>query len=322
MNSKRLIYILFALLILMVASPFATKAHAQAPLKMLTGEPSGTYFDMAAQLLTLCKTTQVVAVEPSSGSVANVDAVFTDNTAAFSITQIEALYALKVDPSVVQVLFSLHPEQVHLIVSTTPRKIPTGRFSKLIGGGDPLVINSSSDVMRFKIGAWGGSVVTSGILNEKLELASEIIEFDTSDGALAALQKNHIDAVIYVAGTGNKLVAGLDMGSFRLIPFSDADISKLTTMFSKDRLTYTRLRVRDLPTISTQSVVIMRAPKKGAIFDTAKDLQNCFYEKLETLQSTPNLRANWAFVKKPGDEGYVTPKWKVWSPGAVVAKTK
>jgi len=323
MNSKRLIFALFAALMLFVASPFIKTAHAQSALKMLTGEPSGTYFDMASQLLPMCKTSQTISVSPSSGSVANVDAVFTDNTAAFSITQIEALYALKVDPSVVQVLFSLHPEQVHLIVSTTPRKVSTGRLSKLIGGGDPLVINSSSDLAELKIGAWGGSLVTAGIINEKLDLAANIIEFDTSDGALAALRKNEIDAIIYVAGVGNKLVAGLSMADYRLLPFSDADVSKLSSMFAKDQLTYTRLRVRGLPTISTQSVVIMRVPKKGAIMNTAKELQSCFYEKLESLQSTPGVRSNWAFVKKPGDEGYVAPKWKVWSPEpTVVAKQK
>ena len=61
----------------------------------------------------------------------------------------------------------------------------------------------------------------------------------------------------------------------------------------------------------------------GVLFEAnAKALQSCFMDRLDDIQATPMVRSNWAFVKKPGDTGYVVPKWQVWSPTSTSIKTK
>lgn len=298
-----------------IASMLALSAHANN-IVMSTGAKDGTYFDMAVQLLRACPPKEAITIVTSNGSIDNIDAVFHNNTAMFGISQIDALYAEKVDPDVVQVLFALHPEQVHIIVSTEPRKVPTGMFSKLVGGGNPLTLNSSSDLAKLNIGSWGGSIVTTSILNDKLGWNANIVDTGNADNALNGLLANKLDAIIYVAGTGNKFIADLPMDKFKFLPVNDSDASKLSGMFSKDNITYTNLKVRGLPTVSAQSVVITKVNKKGQVSDIAKDLQSCFYAKLDDIQTTPKVRVNWDQVKKPGEDGYVTPKWKVWSPAA------
>ncbi len=176
-----------------------TPTHAQdVSMGMVTGGPTGTYYQFGLNLKQLVETMGIsLNVANSKGSVENIYAVYKRPKTQMGIVQSDVLAfvaQVQTDPVLKQIakkikmIFPLYNEEIHLL-----------------GRGD---IEGFDDLAGRKvaIGKEGsGTYLTTKLLFEVSEIRpAEMVPLGT-ERALAALKAGHIDAMFYVAGFPVKL---------------------------------------------------------------------------------------------------------------------
>lgn len=293
-------------------------AQATPPAIFATGPAGGTYNQMATELIRSCQSTTATkwGVVASGGSEDNVDCIL-NNRCNMSIVQADVLSVLAKDSKVVRVFQALHPEEVHLLTLTVPKK--AGGVMGI--GAKPVPLNESFDLEGMKVAAWGGSVITANIINERASVGFVVVEYADQKSALAALSKREVDAILAVGGSRVKWIEQLDM-TYKLIPFSDDHVKSLSRVYDLASVSYRNLRQNSVKTISVPAVIITRNYTTGNVFTMLANLKACFADKRLDIESTASNHAKWSDVKLPGSEGYVEPKWPMWEAGPVKAVKK
>jgi len=228
----------------------AVDAGSAATMNLMTGREKGTYYQFGLNLQQLVKSRGIeLGVQPSTGSIENLYAVFKRPNTQLGIVQSDVLaFVSKVqsNPTLVRIaqktkmVFPLYNEEVHLL-----GKADIADFDALQG-------------RRVAVGEEGsGSYLTARLLFEVSGVKpSEMVAIGT-DEALAQIKAGRIDAMFYVAGFPVKLFSeGVAEGDrLALIPITNR---KLLEFYQPARIpakTYA-WQPGDVDTLAVKAVLV------------------------------------------------------------------
>lgn len=217
---------------------------------IMTGKPSGTYIRFGQDIARLASHFDLhLKVEPSAGSLDNVEAVLRRPNTPLGIVQSDVLdfvatFAddedLRRTAAAMRMVFPLYSEEVHLLARP--------------GIGSLADLNGK----RVAVGApTSGTLLTATLMlaSAGIEPAEEV-EIDTTE-ALTALREQQIDAMFYVAGRPAKLftseVTAAD--GFHLVPITDPLVHQLYQSTSIPAGTYP-WQTADVPTVAVRAVLM------------------------------------------------------------------
>lgn len=270
-------------------------AMAQTQLKVSTGGPTGTYSRMFKEFQSVCKD-QIMQIEaPSKGSVENMDRLLGNEVNA-AIVQTDVLFfrARNEDLSGVKTLFSLYPEEVHVITASVS---PIQEGGTLGIGKKPIQLNRVEDLAGRNVAAWGGSIVTAQVIRLQSEINFGVTEVADFKAAKAALDAGQVAAIIMVGGQPMDDVKALT-NSYKLLTFSEASMGKLKSVYVPAKLNYSGMGQggSGIATIATEALYVTRSYKTPKFVESLGALRGCFKANLAELQETTGMHKKWAAV--------------------------
>lgn len=286
---------------------FSSGVYAQTQLKVSTGGPTGTYSKMFKEFAGVCKD-QIMQIEvPSTGSVQNMDRILGNEVNA-AIVQTDVLFfrARNEDLGGIKTLFSLHPEEVH-VVTLAVSAIKEGGVAGF--GSKPIQLNTVNDLAGRPVAAWGGSVVTAQVIRLQAEINYTVVEVADFKLAKSKLDSGEVAAIIMVGGQPMDDVKALP-NSYKLMSFNDATIGKLKSVYVPAKLNYSGMGQggSGVNTIATEALFVTRAYKTQKYVESLTALRKCFTEQVDVLAETTGTHKKWASVKADN-----TGKWAYYS---------
>lgn len=279
--------------LLATAVALALPADAQQ-FVVSTGAAGNTYDSMFQQFAAACLSEvglPMVAL-PSAGSMENIDRLI-NNEVTGAIVQADVLsYRSRLDDlGQVRALFALHPEEVHLLALSEPRK--EGGLAGL--GGRTVPLNTLADLRGRKVGAWGGSWITAQVMRLQAEVAFALEEFADQAAALKALNDRKVDALLSVGGSPQPWLQKLDR-RYRLMAVGDAEAVALKSVYRPARLSYANLGQTGVATVATDALLVTRQYRTPAMSAMLARVRSCFRLRLPELQEKPGNHAKWQAV--------------------------
>lgn len=275
-------------------------------LKVATGSATGTYHRMFTEFQGVCKD-QIMQIEvPSKGSVDNMDKILGNEVNA-AIVQTDVLFyrARNEDLGGIKTLFSLYPEEVHVVTaSVSPIKV--GGYLGM--GAKPLQLNSVADLAGQRIAAWGGSIVTAQVIRLQSEINFTVAEVADFKDAMAALNAGQVAAIIMVGGQPMSDIKSLN-NAYKLLAFPEATIGKLKSVYVPAKLNYSGMGQggSGIQSIATESLFVTRSYKTDKYVSALRDLRQCFTKNLPSLQETTGFHKKWSAVSSDN-----TGKWSFY----------
>lgn len=277
----------------LVGLTLAAAAAAQS-FAVSTGPAGNTYDTLFQQFTAQCQGEVGVPFvgKTSAGSMDNIDRL-SNNEVTASISQTDVLtYRSKLeDMGQIRVLFLLHPEEVHVLVLSEPRK--EGGLAGL--GGKPVVFDTFSNLRGRRIGAWGGSLITAQVLRLQSEVAFTLVEFADQPTALKALADKSVDALLSVGGSPQAWLQKLDR-RYKLVTFNDQEATALKSVYRPARVTYPNLGQTGLVTVATDAVLATRQYRTPAMLQMLGRVRECFRAHLAELQEKPGNHTKWQAI--------------------------
>lgn len=285
-------YSLIALAVLASAS-FAVSAQTQ--LKVSTGSPTGNYSKMFKEFQTICKD-QITQVEVNSkGSIENVDRLLGNEVNA-AIVQTDVLFSRQQgeDMSGVKTLFSLYPEEVHVIA---PVVSPITEGGTLGIGKKPIQLQRVEDLANRAIATWGGSTVTARVIKNQTDIPYSVTEVADFKAAKAALDAGQVAAILMVGGQQMDDVKVLP-NTYKLLPFGEVLIGKLKQVYVPAKLNYSNLGAggSGVQTVATEALFVTRSYKTPKYVESLAALRGCFVANLPAMQETTGFHRKWQAV--------------------------
>jgi len=295
----------------------STSAMAQTQLKVATGGPTGTYHRMFVEFQGMCKD-QIMQIEvPSKGSVDNMDKLLGNEVNA-AIVQTDVLFyrARNEDLGSIKTLFSMYPEEVHVITSAVSPIKTSGALGLGIIGSKPLQFNTVNDLAGQSVAAWGGSIVTAQVIRLQSEVAFTVVEVADFKAAKAALDAGKVAAIVMVGGQPMADVQTLT-NAYKLLAFPEATMGKLKSVYVSAKLNYSGMGQggSGVQSIATESLFVTRAYKTAKYVESLAALRGCFQASLPEMQETTGFHKKWSAVKAEN-----TGKWSFYELPAMAAK--
>lgn len=197
---KRPVWAMLRIACLSIMAGGSTPVAAAEPVGMVTGSPTGTYFQFGRDMKEMAaREGLAIEVKESSGSLKNIERINSDENAAFGIVQSDVLGYLKRDSALNQalakrlrVVFPFYLEEVHILAR---REIK-----------GPRDLNGK----RVAIGEDGsGTWLTAKNLFKVLGIVPAREETLKTEEAELKLLAGDLDALFYVAGKPVKAFAPL-----------------------------------------------------------------------------------------------------------------
>lgn len=289
---------------------FSTGAFAQTQLKVATGSPTGTYHRMFTEFQNVCKN-EIMQIEvPSTGAVDNMDKLLGNEVNA-AIVQTDVLFyrARNEDLSNVKTLFSLYPEEVHVITPSVSPIKTEGALGISMLGSKPLQFKSVNDLAGQAVAAWGGSIVTAQVIRLQSEINFSVVEVPNFKAAMAALNAGKVAAVLMVGGQPMDDIKALT-NAYKLLPFPEATIGKLKSVYIPAKLNYSGMGQNGsgVQSIATESLFVTYTYKTPKMVESLAALRGCFTDSLPALQETTGTHKKWKSVN-PDTQG----KWSYYT---------
>lgn len=291
-------------------------AVAQTQLKVATGGPTGTYSRMFKEFQQTCKD-QIMQIEvPTKGSVENMDKLLGNEVNA-AIVQTDVLFyrARNEDLGGVKTLFSLYPEEVHVIAPTVS---PIKEGGVMGVGAKPVQFNTVNDLAGRTIAAWGGTIVTAQVIRLQAEVNFQIAEVPDFKAAKAALDAGQVAAIFMVGGQPMADVQALN-NAYKLLTFPEATMGKLKSVYVPAKLNYSGMGQggSGVQTIATEALFVTRSYKTPKYVESLAALRGCFKDNVAELQETTGMHKKWSAVNADN-----TGKWSYYELPAVKSSKK
>lgn len=271
---------------------------------------------MFSEFQQACKN-EIMQIEVlSTGSVDNMDKLLGNEVNA-AIVQTDVLFyrARNEDLSSVKTLFTLYPEEVHVIAPTVSPIKTAGALGFGIIGAKPLQFNSVNDLAGQSVAAWGGSIVTAQVIRLQSEINFKVVEVPDYKAAMAALNAGQVAAVIMVGGQPLDDIKALT-NAYKLLPFPDATMGKLKSVYTPAKLNYSGMGQggSGVQSIATEALFVTYTYKTPKMVESLAALRGCFNGSVPTLQETTGTHKKWKSVKTD-NQG----KWAYYTLPAVAA---
>jgi len=285
MKSKIFAFLLFVLSVLTFS------AHAQQ-LKVATGSPKGTYSIMFKELNSKCSTEITLLETPTNGSNDNID-LLVGNQVNAAFTQTDVLYfrARTEDLGNVKTLIALHPEEVHIIAMSKPL-VEGGTLGF---GAKTITFNTINDLSGRPVGAAGGSYTTAQVVRLQSEIPFNVVQFDSNDIMMKALESGAIRAAIMVGGAPMPAVSALT-SAYKLLSIPEAIQKKLQGVYRPARVSYSKMNAAGVSTVATDALFVTREYKTPKMVDSLGRFRKCALEKVEELKETTGTHPKWQAV--------------------------
>jgi TRAP-type uncharacterized transport system substrate-binding protein len=278
---------LFAAAAMLAAT--AMPAVAQTTLKVATGSAKGTYSAMFKEVYQVCGSEVGMVEIASTGSQENItNLVGNQVNAAF--VQSDVLYwrARTEELGNVKTLLALHPEQIHFVA-----KAGTKVGGKMGFGGSAL--ENIGQLAELKVGAAGGSSITSQVIRVQSEIPYSTVIYDNNDLALKALAEGKVDAVLLVGGAPLGSVASLG-ADYKLLSIPAGAVEKLKGVYRPARLNYPKMGAAGVTTVSTDALFVTREYKTEKMVQSLARFRACASAKVEELKETTGTHPAWQAV--------------------------
>lgn len=221
-----------------------------AEAAIMTGKPTGTYIRFGQDIARVAEHFGLrLVVQPSAGSLENVEAVLKRPSTPFAIVQSDVLdfiatFAddkdLKRTAAAMRMIFPLYTEEVHLLA-----RPGIDRLADLTG-------------KRVAVGAPdSGTLLTATLMLASAGVdAEDEVRIDT-DEALAAMREGQVDAMFYVAGRPARLFASdvTEADGFHLVPITDPEVRRLYQPSTIPAGTYPWQKA-EVPTVAVRAVLM------------------------------------------------------------------
>jgi hypothetical protein len=238
---------ILVLFLLGVGADVAPATGAEATI--MTGKPTGTYIRFGHDVARLAKEFSVdLAVQPSAGSLENVEAVLRRLRTPFGIVQSDVLdfvASFSDDPelrqtkNMMRMIFPLYNEEVHILA---------GPGIKTLADldGRPVAVGAPNS----------GTLLTATLLLASAGVRIQEVQIDT-DEALAALRQGQVDAMFYVAGRPARLFVEdvTEADGFHLVPVTEPAVLDLYARSLIPAGTY-RWQREEVPTVTVRAVLM------------------------------------------------------------------
>lgn len=303
-----------ALVCLMFA--ISAAASAQTQLKVATGGVTGTYHRMFTEFQQACKD-QIMQIEvPSKGSVDNMDKLLGNEVNA-AIVQTDVLFfrARNEDLGGVKTLFSLYPEEVHVITSAVSPIMEGGTLGM---GKKPAQFTTVNDLQNRAVAAWGGSIVTAQVIRLQSEISFTVVEVADFKAAKAALDAGQVAAFVMVGGQPMDDVKALP-SAYKLLSFPEAVTAKLKSVYIPAKLNYSGMGQggSGIQSIATEALFVTRAYKTEKYVQSLGALRGCFKANVDVMAETVGFHKKWSAVNVD-NQG----KWSYYQLPEVAVTTK
>lgn len=272
--------LLFALL---TAAFFVPTVFAQNQIVVADDSSSGTYKKMLGEIIGVCSTDEFNIVEAKGiegGAPGNLEALV-NNKAQAAFLHSDVFFAnAQADPTYnrYQALLALYPEPIH-VLALRESKSKSGVLSL-----SKQEFNTLADARGFKVGAAGGGVFTSRILQGQGEGGFTVIPYNTGGEVIAALEKGDIAIAIFVGAAPLPNIEKLDKRAFKLLPIGESIASRVQGVYRPVTINYAGMTNGPLKTLAPLATLMTRkfsTPEKVAI---QRHLRSCFYANLPKLQ--------------------------------------
>lgn len=297
----------FLALAMLAAASFlmSPPANAQATLKVATGSPKGTYSAMFKEIYQVCGSEVGMVEVNSAGSQDNINQLVGNQVnAAFVQSDVLYLRSRTEELGNVKTLIALHPEQVHFVTKADKKVGGTMGI-----GGDPLT--NVNQLGGLKVGAAGGSSVTSQVIRLQAEVPYSTVIYNSDDETQAALKDGKVDAAIFVGGAPLSRVSALG-ADYRLLSIPAGTIEKLKGVYKPARLNYPKMSAAGVTTVSTDALFVTREYKTEKMVRSLANFRSCATSKIEELKETTGTHPAWQAVEA-GNKG----KWPYYDLPAV-----
>lgn len=282
----------------LVIAAAAITAAAQDFVVSTGGDPKeSTYSQMFDELNGTCGSTMKMAL--SSGSIENLERLAA-NKVSGGIVQTDVLWLRgrleKLDN--LKTLVTLHPEEVHVAVSSGGLK-PEGMnpFASKVQPRDV------SDLKNRKVASWGGSMETARILNELLDMKWQLFPFTNAGQAKTALEKGEVEVLVAVGGSPHPALSSFGP-AWRLVPFSANDISRLKDVYVPATLNYSKMNSMGIQTVATEALLVVQNYRSPVMTSRLSKVRSCLATNIDMLRETVGMHPKWRAVD-PTNKG----KW-------------
>lgn len=283
--------------IAIAAIAMASAAQAQT-VRLASGSPKGTYSTQVKEMVSVCGDKLPIVEVNTGGSMENIDKIVGNEVTA-GYTQSDALWlrARTEELGNIKTLLAMHPEQVHVLV-----KAGTRTSGGIMGfGAKDATFRDWSNLAGKTVAASGGSAVTARIIRLQSEIPFNVVEYPSNDAALAAMSKDMADAAVLVGGAPLPSVKALN-AAFRLLPASEATISKLKGVYKPARLTYSNLNAAGINTVSTDALLVTRTYSSQKMQIALGAFRSCVLRNVDEIKDTAGTHPSWQKVD-PANHG-------------------
>jgi len=285
-----------------------------------SGDPGGTYYPVIEEIGQFCNsdTLRVVHYQDpdrpenptGGGSVANL-ARITNNLAMGGLVQLDVaqLEVLGRNPAMARVLalLPLHTEHLHFIVpsevtvllepAVQPNWAGFGGRDPVYGAG-PNPIRTITDLRGQVIVSWGGSAVSTQVIDQLARLDATVVTAGSRDVAMAMIDRGEAAAVIAVAGAPVGWIADLPAGEYTLLTFSDRTAEDLAAVYGTQPVSYNNMGANGqrINALTVNAYLMTRTYRTPEMVNALAELQACVRENIYLIQDTPGTHPAWQAI--------------------------
>lgn len=300
-------------ILLFALTAFDTSAQGK-PFKVAQGSVTGTYTKAFAEFQEYCSTPDLplekTDAEVSDGT-SNLNALLQNQaSAAFVRSDLVFFRSMSEGLSNVKTLFSLWPEQVHVLAlkeSKTFRQteVPGKYFGKNTVN-QQVVFNTVADLAGAKVGVAGANEITANIIRSQSGIDFQVVPMQDGKSCMAALAAGQIDAVIFTAGQPLPILKDITGATHKLLPFPDAIVEKLKGVYRPAKLYYSKVSPAAISSLEADALFVTREFKTQDKIQQLAKLRACFYTKLDQLKDE-GVNPYWQKVS--ADNKGTWPNW-------------
>ena len=302
----------FAKFTAIAAALFAIASVQAQQVKVATGGAKGTYHALYVNITEKCGQEMAMIEVPTDGSITNLDKLTGKEVgAAFMQTDVLFASAQGRDLGNIKTLVAFNKESVHVIAATASGLKTAGNMIGM--GKQDIVFTHAEDLAGYKIAAAGGSVVTAQLIKQQGQLNWTVVPVADNDAALAAVKAGTVQAAVLVGGQPMPIVKNLTSG-VKLLSFRPGTVELLKTVYTPQRLSYTKLSTNAVPSIATDALLVTRTVSTPERLAALSALRSCITKNIGEWQDADGAHPAWAEVD-PANRG----KWAYYDLPAAAA---
>jgi hypothetical protein len=204
-------------------------------------------------------------------------------------------------------LLPLHTEHVHFVVSAnvtvmTQEAVEANWLG--MGGSDAVYalssnpVRSVADLQGAVIASWGGSAVSSQVIDQLARLGATVTNAGSRDAAMAMLDGGQAHAVISVAGAPVQWISDLPQGEYSLLTVGPSTQENLASVYGVQPVSYNNMgeNGQRIDALTVNALLMTRTYRTDRMIGALAELQDCVRNRIFEIQDTPGTHPAWQMI--------------------------